>query len=141
MKAYRNGVLVDLTDEEIASIAAENALTPEKLGAHAAAKRYAVETGGTVWNGFIIQTDRESQSKLIAEFVAMSAGLRTDPSPWKFANGFASVTNAEMQSVIIQARAHVLAAFATEGVVAAGIGSNAITSYEQVEAADWPSNS
>lgn len=111
------------------------------LAKYAAFKRYAVETGGTVWNGFIIQTDRDSQSKLIAEFVAMSAGLRPDPSPWKFANGFANVSNVDMQTVILQARTHIASAFAAEQAVVAGVGNGTITSIQQIDSAAWPSNS
>lgn len=110
------------------------------LRAHAARKRYAVETGGIVWNGHIIRTDRESQSKLIAEFVAISASIRTEPAPWKFSDGFVSLTNAEMGAVIMAARTHVAASFATESDVVDGIEASTITTFAEIDAADWPSN-
>lgn len=140
MQAYRNGELVDLTAEDVAALEAERAMTPAKLRAYTAAKRYAVEVGGTKWNGYSVQTDRDSQSKLISEFVAMQAGLRSDPSIWKFGNGFASVSNADMAQVIIQARTHVLTAFGIEGQLQAGIAAGTITTTEQIDAAAWPSN-
>ena len=106
-----------------------------RLTAYAAARRYAVETGGCAWSGHTVQTDRESQSKLIAEFVAIGASLRTDPSPWKMADGFASLTNAQMLAVIAAARAHIAAAFAAEAAAVASITAGTITTTAEIDAA------
>lgn len=132
------------SDQVAAAQAALAAYDPLKdsLKPYAAAKRYAVEVGGTVWSGHAIATDRDSQSKLIAELVSISAAIRTDPSVWKFADGsFANLSNADMGAVILQARAHVEAAFVTESSVCASIDANSITTTAQIDAAAWPKNS
>lgn len=114
------------------------ALSKADLAAYAAAKRYAVEIGGCSWSGHFVQTDRDSQAKLIAEFVAIGAGLRADPSAWKFANGFAFVSNADMGAVILAARTHIAACFAKEAEVLAAIQDGTMTTTAQIDAAPWP---
>lgn len=109
------------------------------LAAAAANRRWQAETAGCTWNGKPVATDRDSQSKLIAEYVAIQAGLRADPSPWKFADGtFASLTNAEAAQMILAARSHVAACFEVEAVVLAEIDAGTITTVRQVNAAAWP---
>ncbi len=116
--------------------------TPSDLRARAAAKRWAVETGGCLDpSARPIATDRDSQAKLIAEMVAIGAGMRTDPSPWKLADGsFSSLTNVEMLAVIAAARAHIAAAFAAEAVVLAAIDAGTITTLAAVDGWAWPPN-
>lgn len=110
-------------------------VTGDMLKAHAAALRYGFEVGGCDWGEYRVNTDRESQGKLIAEFVAMSAGLRADPSVWKFANGFAVLSNASMGEVILAVRAHVADAFAREAACVAAINDGTMTTYEDIAAA------
>jgi len=108
---------------------------------YAAHKRWQVETGGCPWQGRVIATDRDSQTKLIAEMVAVGAGLRIDGSPWKFADGsFAALSNAEAAAMIAAARAHIAGAFAAEADVLAGIAAGSITSRADIDAAPWPAN-
>lgn len=111
-----------------------------RLVAYAASRRYVAEIAGCLDpDGRAIATDRDSQTKLIAEMVAIGAGLRTDPSGWKLrGNGFALLTNAEMQAAIIAARSHISAAFAVEAAVLAGIAADAITTTAEIDAANWP---
>lgn len=111
-----------------------------RLLAKAAEKRWQVEVGGTSWSGHGVATDRASQSKLLAEFVAIGAGLRADPSPWKFKDGFASVSNADMTQVVVTARTHVANCFAVEGQLEADIVSGSITEDGAINAASWPPN-
>lgn len=110
------------------------------LAAYAAERRWRAEVGGCLDpEGRAIATDRDSQAKLLAEMVAIGAGLRSDPSPWKCADGaFASLTNAQMVATIATARAHVAAAFAVERDVVAAIAAGTITTKEQIDAAAWP---
>jgi len=110
------------------------AYTAEELIAYAADKRWQVETGGCAWGGHTVQTDRDSQTKLIAEMVAIGAGLRADPSPWKMADGFVALTNAEMLDVITTVRTHIASAFATEAAVLAEIAGGTVTTPAQVDA-------
>ncbi len=139
--------VINLSQQEIDAINAAAAAneatrnTPEALRAYAAAKRWEVETGGCIWSTYTIATDRDSQAKLIAEFVSIGAGLRIDPSPWKFANAvFVSLSNTDMGAVIMAARTHIAACFAAEAAVLAAITAGTITTRDAIDAWAWPSN-
>lgn len=114
----------------------------QALAEYAADKRWRVETGGCPWNGRIISTDRDSQSKLIAELVALGAGLRIDSSPWKFGDGsFANLSNAAMGSVILAAQTHISGSFAYEAAVLNAISAGTISTFDEIETGDWPPTS
>lgn len=118
----------------------EAAISTFNVTEYAANKRYEVEVGGCMYGNNIVQTDRDSQTKMIAEMVALGANLRPDPSPWKFGNGFANLTNAQMLEVIMTARLHIATAFAVEAGVLEQIALGNITTKEQIDAAPWPAN-
>lgn len=118
----------------------EGPLTKEQLLAYAADKRWQKEVGGTVWNGHGVATDRPSQSKSLAEFVAISANLRTDPSLWKFKDGFAELSSADMSQVVLAGRAHVAACFAVEGSLEVSINDGTVTTKAEIDVAAWPSS-
>lgn len=105
------------------------------LAAYAAQKRWQVETGGCDWGPHRVQTDRDSQSKMIAEFVAIQAGMRKDPSPWKFADGFALVSNKDMGAIILAVRAHIVQAFEREAAIVVAIKTGKIADITAVDAA------
>lgn len=107
------------------------------LTSYAATVRWQREVGGTTWNGRPVDTDRESgQPKLLAEFVAISAGLRTDPSPWKFANGeFVSLSNADMGALCLAVRNFIAAQFAIEATVLAAIEAGTVTTTAEIDTA------
>ncbi len=110
--------------------------TKPQLKAVAAAQRYRLEVAGVAWDGHIIATDRESQTKLLAEFVAIGAAMRADPSPWKFAGGeFDQLNNAQMAAVIVAARSHIADAFDREQNVITQIEAGTISTVAQVVAA------
>ena len=113
-----------------------------ELRAYAADKRYRVEIGGCLDPaGRAIATDRDSQTKLLAEMVALGAGMRIDPSGWKLlGNGFVMLANAEMLAAIGSARMHITTAFATEAAVLGQIESGSVTTFAQIDAAEWPAN-
>lgn len=116
-------------------------LSKDDLKGYAADKRWRVEIGGTPWGAYIVDTSRASQSKLIAEFVALGSGLRTDGDGWKMSGGeWVLLTNAQMGAVCFAARAHVSNAFATEGGLIAQIDAGTVTTIAQIEAASWPPN-
>ncbi len=133
-----NGKVETLSAAEEAAFAALTPVVPPsqaELTAYAAARRYQVEVGGCTWSTYTVATDRESQGKLIAEFVAISGGLRTDPSPWKFKDGtFADLSNADMSAVAMAARAHIANAFALEQQALADITGGTITTYAEIDA-------
>ena len=99
-----------------------------KLKAYCAQKRFSLETWGCVVNGHHVDTNRESQGKLVAEFVAIQAGLRVDPSVWKMKDGtFVSLSNADMSALILAARTHIATTFAVESAINAAIDAGSIT--------------
>jgi hypothetical protein len=70
--------------------------------------RWEHETGGTMWNGHKVRTDRESQSLVLG---AMVLG---QPVRWKFADSWADMTPADMQSLVATVAQHVEACFRRE---------------------------
>lgn len=108
----------------------------DELVAYASDLRWRIETGGATWNGFPVHSDRESQSKIIAERLAISEGVRDDPDGWKFADGeFRLLSNAEFVSLSDAVRLHVRTAFAIEAAVQAGIAAGDIATFAAVDAA------
>lgn len=110
-------------------------LSEGELGVYAAAVRWEKEVGGTVWNGWTVHTDRESQGKIAAERLAIQAGERSDLDGWKFADGvFRPVTNADFVTMASAVREHVRACYAAEAVVLSGIAEGEIASTEEIDA-------
>lgn len=110
--------------------------TPADLAAYAARKRWEMEVGGCVWNGWPVHSDRESQSKIAAERLAVVAGERADPDGWKFADGvFRLLSNEDFAALSNAVRGHVRSCFAIEAGVLAGIAGGAVTTLEQIDAA------
>ncbi|MEE9906410.1 DUF4376 domain-containing protein [Brucella intermedia] len=106
------------------------------LAEYAAAKRWEREVGGTVWNGWPVLSDRESQSKIIAEVVAIEKGERADGDPWKFADGeFRQLTNQQMEELATAVRLHVRNSYGIEAQVLAAIDAGNITTEAQIDAA------
>ncbi|MCH6205205.1 DUF4376 domain-containing protein [Brucella ciceri] len=106
------------------------------LQEYAAAKRWEREVGGTVWNGWPVLSDRESQSKIIAEAVAIEKGERADGDPWKFADGeFRPLTNEQMDDLATAVRLHVRNSYGIEAQVLAAIEAGSITTEAQIDAA------
>lgn len=110
--------------------------TKQELSWYAAQKRYEKEVGGTIWTGWPVHTDRESQSKIIAERLAIEAGERSDPDGWKFADGvFRMVSNADFMALASAVRQHVRDCFTLEAVVLSQIEAGTITEYSQIDEA------
>ena len=123
------------TDDDRAQRAIDEAAAnaPEALKAIVADRRYRSEIGGCEWNGYPVATDRASQSKLMAEMLAIVSATRADPSIWKMADGqFVSLSNAEMQSLIMTVRAHVANAFQWEAGLVAMIDDGTIRKREDI---------
>jgi hypothetical protein len=70
--------------------------------------RWEHETGGTMWSGHKVRTDRESQSLVLG---AMVLG---QPVRWKFADSWADMTPQDMQSLVATVAQHVEACFRRE---------------------------
>ena len=109
------------------------------LIAYAADRKWRAEIGGTVWNAWPVATDRDSQAKVIAERLAIEAGERADPDGWKFADGvFRPVSNADFIALSNAVRNHVRACFAVEAQLQAAIAAETVTTFAEIDAADWP---
>jgi hypothetical protein len=81
-----------------------------------AAKRWAVETGGTTWNTWPVATGRDDRISLDAEYNAAKDAVRTDGEMWKFADGqFRALTNAQVIDMALAVRTFVKNCFAVEG--------------------------
>jgi len=102
-------------------------------------RRWLAETGGVIWGGWPVATDRDSQAKILAEYVAATGGARADGAPWKFADGqFRELSNTEMVSMALAVRAHVAACFALEATLLAQLAAGEIGTYAEIDAAGWP---
>lgn len=109
-------------------------------------KRVEVEEGGIVLNGTLIATDREhSQVKLTAAYVKAVNDPDFEIHNWKVAPGvFIPVIDAETIIAMGDAvTAHIQACFNKEAELAAKIQADPpeITTYQEIDEADWPSNS
>lgn len=81
-------------------------------------------------------SDRDSQSKIIAEAVAIKNGERTDGDPWKFADGeFRPLTNDQMDELAAAVRLHIRNSYGIEAQVLTAIEAGAITSEAQIDGA------
>lgn len=129
----------------------EAGLTPEprpktadevkgELLAHAAAKRYDVETGGVVVGGSRIATDRASQAMVSGAFT-MAKDNPEAVFEFKAEAGFVTLDAETMIAVGRAVGAHVQAAFAIEATLAAAIAAGGVTTPEEIDGADWPPNS
>lgn len=85
-----------------------------------AAHRYDFETGGIAVAGAHIKTDRESQAQLSAAYTSLKSGLIPN-TDWKAANGFQTVTLAEIEPIAAAVAAHVRACFAAERAITADL--------------------
>lgn len=80
--------------------------------------RYGVETAGISVGGAQIKTDRESQAQLSAAYTSLKSGLIPN-TDWKAANGFQTVTLAEIEPIAAAVAGHVRACFAAERAITA----------------------
>lgn len=110
------------------------------LKAYTAAKRYAVETGGTSLNGMRVYTDRGTQNAIDRTLNAIEKGIASVPVGWKGAEGWIDLDAAALTAIGAAVAKHVQAAFAAERSVSDAIDKGAITSTAQIDAAAWPSN-
>lgn len=113
-------------------------LTKDELKAYAAAKRYAVETGGVTVGQARIDTTRESQS-LIGNAVLLS--LYTAPEAvvkFKSLSGWVTLPKDALVTIGKAVGDHVQASFAAEEAVDSAIEVGTITDKAGVDAANWP---
>lgn len=101
----------------------------EELTAELAAHRYEVETGGvTLPDGSRILTDRESQAQLTSAYQSLSMPF-VESIEWKAAEGWVTVTEAELRPIAQAVAQHVQGCFKAERIV-----SEQIAAAENAEA-------
>ena len=117
--------------------------SPEQIAvdlyAYAAAKRYVVETGGILFNGMSVMTDRQSQSLITGAYNYVDANPDVTVQ-FKTASGFVELTSTQVRSVANAVASHVQASFAAEGAVNQAIIAGMITTTAEIDAFAWPSN-
>lgn len=107
----------------------------DELIAHAAARRYIVETGGITVAGVNVATDRESQSMLNAAY-NIAQGNAQFSTMWKGADGNFTQIDAPTLIALAQAvGAFVASCFAAEAAAVMKIKTGDFTSVAQIDAA------
>lgn len=105
------------------------------LETYAAAKRYAVETGGITVNGMAVATDDRSKQMLMGARIAADADASFTTS-WVGADGaVVPLTAAQIIALSNAVLAHVNACFATFASVKAGINAGTFTTISAIDAA------
>jgi hypothetical protein len=112
--------------------------TAEILLAYLADKRWRLETGGYLWNGHLVATDRDSRSIISQERLAISLSERVDPDGFKMGGELVMVSNADFIAMTDAIRAFVRACFAAEAMIGAQIIAGTITSFAAIDAAAMP---
>lgn len=110
---------------------------PGDLITYAAAKRFAVETGGVTVGGAAIDTSRDSQSMITGAYT-YSQAHPSETINFKAASGWVVLDAATLAAIATAVGAHVQACFAAEAAVAAAIDAGTITTTAAIDAADWP---
>lgn len=110
--------------------------TPQqKLMAHAALRRWMLETGGIMIGGIPVSTDDRSKIMIMGARVAAQANPDWSTT-WHGADGASYPLNAASMVAISDAvEAHVNSTFATFALVKGDIDAGTITSTEQIDAA------
>lgn len=112
---------------------------PVDLASYTSAKRYAVEIGGIVVDGARILTDRGSQAMIAGAYVYVQHNP-TETIAFKSAEGFVTLSAANVVMIANAVGAHVQACFAAEAAVLAAIAAETITDTAAIDAYAWPSN-
>ncbi len=125
----------DLWDGTRCVPASQAPRSAEQLAAYAAARRYAIETGGiTLPNGSQISTDRDSQALITGAWNYVQNSGATSVS-FKTVSGFVTMDTATLKTVALAVGDHVQKCFAAEGSIDAGIAAETITTMAEVDAA------
>ena len=113
--------------------------TADDLRAFAAAKRFAVETGGIAFEGSTIATDRVSQQMISGAF-SFTQTRPEETIAFKADTGWIDLDADQVAAIATAVAGHVQACFAAERAVDAEISNGTILTFEEVDAAAWPAN-
>lgn len=135
-----SGVISVVTQVEFgAAQAAEMATRAEQQKTRTVAaittRRYQAEISGTTVSGMQIDTQRESQAMLTGAALAASLDLEYAVQ-WKTAEGFVSLTAAQILGLASAVRAHVQACFDREAMLLIAVNDGSITTTMIDEG--WP---
>lgn len=115
--------------------------TADDLNAYASAKRWEVETGGVSIAGTQVRTDEKSQAKITGAIQLLAADPTITSIDWEAQPGVWEALDADtMKTIGIAVGRHVQACFSTLKAVQEEITAGTITTFEEVDAAAWPSN-
>lgn len=123
---------IPFSAEEIAATQSVSALK-----AYAAAKRYAVETGGITVAGKSILTDRASQS-MIAGAKALVDADPTAIIDFKLASEWIQIDATALNAIALAVGRHVQACFSAEKAIHSAIEARSITTTAEIEGYAWP---
>lgn len=135
--AYGEGVVIlPYTGADPVSDLLGKPLPEVDLAAYAAARRFAVETGGIAVNGAPVATDRGSQA-MIANALSYVTASGAASVSYKSPAGFITLSADQVKEVGLAIGAHVQACFAAEDTIDAGIHASppTVTTLAQIDAA------
>lgn len=118
MKKIVNGVIIEMTAEEIEEIDAWRNIPLETLKeqkkSENAAKRYEKETSGVEYNGHLISTDREDWKTMDSNMEKIRRGLVTEIE-WKCGDGsYLTLMADNISEIEILILTHIQGSFAKE---------------------------
>lgn len=115
--------------------------TADDLMAYASAKRWQVETGGISIAGTSVRTDEKSQAKITGAIQLLAADPTITSIDWEAQPGVWEALDADtMKAIGIAVGRHVQACFTCLKSVQEAITAGTITTFEDIDAAAWPSN-
>lgn len=115
--------------------------TITELNNYASAKRWQVEIGGVSVAGTPVRTDEKSQAKITGAIQLLAADPTIASIDWEAQPGIWEALDAEtMKTIGIAVGRHVQACFTCLKAVQEEITAGTITTFEQIDAAGWPSN-
>lgn len=117
--------------------------TVAELKAYAAAKRWAVETGGIVLPGGVqVTTDERTRGVITAAYVQAGADPAFTIPNWKLATGvYVTLDAATIFAIGDAITAHVQACFSANAAIDSRIADETYTTYADIETAvEWPAN-
>lgn len=114
--------------------------TQEELLDYLANKRWQVEIGGTEFNGMMIATDRDSQTKIAAAWAKAKDDPEFTITNWKIGPEiFVNLDNSTIIAIGDAVTAHVQQCFNKEAELTAKILADPpeITTFEEIEEEEW----
>ena len=124
----------------------DDAWVKDEAAAKAALKQYGNtvrderEAGPFTINGYFVDTDPKSQSKLTGKALAVQAGLVSGDVQWRMADDVTySIPQGDFMRVASSASAKVEAVYAFSWQIKAEIDAGTVTTTDEIDNADWPS--